>query len=548
MANRGSISRGRIAGLTVALILLAPRPSSAHPLGNFSISHYTGVRVEQDSIELRYFVDMAEIPTFQEIQETDIVPEAGYPGLSGYLARKAETLREGLVLEVNASQLRLQSESREIIFSPGAGGLPTMKLGIIYRARLYGSASTGLSHLRYRDANFPDRAGWKEIVAVEGPGVTFVSSSVPERDRSSQLTNYPTDLLNSPPQTLGADVSFTRQGSAPGVAMVGPPGDPTPRSFSPLSSEAKEPVHGVEQAVRPRRVEARVQTNAEPVRLQANQQATPRNAFTELMTTKELGVGIVLFALVTAAGLGAFHALEPGHGKTVVAAYLVGSRGTAWHALLLGLIVTASHTAGVYLLGAVTLYASRYVVPERLYPWLGVISGLTVAGLGFYLFLRRYASRIHPHAYAHPHEHDHGHHHHGFVGHSHGPQDVHASQYHQHARPGDAVSLPQLFALGVTGGIIPCPAALVVLLSAVALRRVGFGLLLIMAFSVGLAAMLIAIGLLMIYARRFMSRFQGDGLLISHWLPLTSSAVITVLGVSIAVQALVSAGILQIRL
>jgi ABC-type nickel/cobalt efflux system permease component RcnA len=266
------------------------------------------------------------------------------------------------------------------------------------------------------------------------------------------------------------------------------------------------------------------------------------------MTTKELGVGIVLFALVAAAGLGAFHALEPGHGKTVVAAYLVGSRGTAWHALLLGLIVTASHTAGVYLLGAVTLYASRYVVPERLYPWLGVISGLTVAGLGFYLFLRRYASKNHPHEHAHPHEHGHGHHQHGFVGNSHGPEGAHASHHLQHGKPGDAVSLAQLFALGVTGGIIPCPAALVVLLSAVALRRIGFGLLLIVAFSVGLAAVLIAIGLLMIYARRFMSRFQGEGLLISHWLPLTSSAVITVLGVAIAVQALVSAGILQIRL
>jgi ABC-type nickel/cobalt efflux system permease component RcnA len=102
--------------------------------------------------------------------------------------------------------------------------------------------------------------------------------------------------------------------------------------------------------------------------------------------------------------------------------------------------------------------------------------------------------------------------------------------------------------LGVTGGIIPCPAALVVLLSAVALRRIGFGLLLIVAFSVGLAAVLIAIGLSMIYARRFMSRFHTEGPLITRWLPLTSSAVITLLGVAIAVQALQTAGILQIRL
>lgn len=105
-----------------------------------------------------------------------------------------------------------------------------------------------------------------------------------------------------------------------------------------------------------------------------------------------------------------------------------------------------------------------------------------------------------------------------------------------------------LLALGVTGGIVPCPAALVVLLSAVALRRVGFGLFLIVAFSVGLAAVLIAIGLLMVYARRAMARFQGDGPLVRRWLPLTSAAVITVLGVGIAVQALMAAGILQVRL
>jgi ABC-type nickel/cobalt efflux system permease component RcnA len=268
-----------------------------------------------------------------------------------------------------------------------------------------------------------------------------------------------------------------------------------------------------------------------------------------------MGVGIVLIALAVAAGLGAFHALEPGHGKTVVAAYLVGSRGTAWHALLLGLTVTASHTAGVYLLGAVTLYASRYVVPERLYPWLGVISGLTVAGLGCVLFLRRYAGQAHPHAHTHSHAHGHSHQH--AYDHEH-PHHAHASDGerdhapdghgHHHHAPGEAVSLPALLALGVTGGIVPCPAALVVLLSAVSLQRVGFGLLLILAFSVGLAAVLIAIGLLMVYARRFMSRFQAEGPLITRWLPLTSSAVITLLGVAIAMQALQTAGILQIRL
>lgn len=281
----------------------------------------------------------------------------------------------------------------------------------------------------------------------------------------------------------------------------------------------------------------------EPLRLEANRQATPRSSFTELVATKQLSLGIVLIALVVSAGLGAFHALEPGHGKTVVAAYLVGSRGTAWHALFLGLIVTASHTAGVYLLGAVTLYASRFMLPDRLYPWLGVISGLTIAGLGFVLFLRRYARETEPHLHPHPHAHDgHAHDPHRGAGHAHG-----GHRHHTHGASG-TVSIRELLALGLTGGIIPCPAALVVLLSALTLRRVGFGFLLIAAFSVGLAAVLIAIGLLMVYARRVMSRFQGEGPLITRWLPLSSAAVITLLGMAIAAQSLVTAGILQARL
>ena len=120
--------------------------------------------------------------------------------------------------------------------------------------------------------------------------------------------------------------------------------------------------------------------------------------------------------------------------------------------------------------------------------------------------------------------------------------------HHHHQQPGDTVSFRELLALGVTGGIVPCPAALVVLLSAIALQRIGFGLLLIIAFSVGLATVLMAIGLLMVYARHFMLRFQGEGRFITRWLPLTSAAIITVLGLAMVIQALVAAGVLPISL
>ncbi len=498
-----------------ALTLLAP-PVTAHPLGNFSISHYSGMRFAERSVELHYVLDFAEIPTFQEIQDTSVVPDPDHPSVAGYARSKAEMLKAGLRAEVDGRRLAFETQATQVIFPPGAGGLPTLKIGIRYRAALPAGGPTAT--LAYRDTNYDDRAGWKEIVATRGPGIVFIESSVPETDRSRQLAEYPADLLNSPPQDVEARITFRRE--RPVIAEPSAPSRPVPPPAA-----AATPALALGRDAQP----ATVRLALEPSRA-----STPRDRFTELMTRAPTGPHLVLIALLVAAGLGAFHALEPGHGKTMVAAYLVGSRGTARHAVLLGLIVTAAHTAGVYLLGAVTLYASRYFVPERIYPWLGVVSGLTIAALGVSLFLRRYPG-VQPH-----HHHDHAHDHHAHVhdGTEHAHQHDHVHNHpHAHHHPHGDVTLKELFTLGVTGGIIPCPAALVVLLSALSLGRVGFGLVLIIAFSFGLAAVLIITGLLMVYARRLMTRVHGDGALVSRWLPLTSSAVITIVGLAIAIQA-----------
>jgi ABC-type nickel/cobalt efflux system permease component RcnA len=542
-------------GLLAAAVLCAPAAGHAHPMGNFSISHYAAIRVLATSIEVRYVLDLAEIPTFQEIQDSGIVAETGHASLGPYLARKAEALGSGLVLELNGRRLTLERGTREILFTRGAGDLPTMKLGVVYRAALDARAVQPQNHLVYRDGNYPERAGWKEVIAGTGPRVAVLEASVPERDRSRALADYPTDLLNSPPQDLEAAVTFT-------VAPLLPIRDAAGPAATPPANRERHALESVTLPPRaasasPAAASAETPPSSErPLRLEPNRRATPRDAFTALIATPEISASILVIAALLAAALGAFHALEPGHGKTVVAAYLVGSRGTARHALILGLIVTASHTAGVYVLGGVTLYASRYIVPERLYPWLGAVSGLIIATLGFALFLRRYAGRDEHHGHehhghGHDHDHAHGRHHHGHRhgdGHEPGHDHGHGHGHHHHLPAGQSVSLRELFALGITGGIVPCPAALVVLLSAVALRRVGFGLFLIAAFSVGLAAVLIAIGLLMVYARRLMARFQGEGRMVTRWLPLTSSAVMTVLGLAIAGQALMAAGILQLRL
>src|SRR5205814_4988173 len=224
---------------------------------------------------------------------------------------------------------------------------------------------------------------------------------------------------------------------------------------------------------------------------------------TELIATgAPLEPWLVLTSLLVAAGLGALHALSPGHGKTVVGAYLVGARGTARHAVFLGLVVTATHTLGVYALGLLTLTASAYVVPERLFPWISAVSGLVVVAVGALLAASRLQAALALGHDGHPHAHD-DHHHDGHE-HTH-------DHSHSHAPADGAVGWRSLLALGVSGGLLPCPSALVVMLGAIAFGRIAFGLLLIVAFSAGLAAVLTSIGIALVYARDLFERLPLDG-------------------------------------
>ena len=547
--------------LSVAL-LIAPPAALAHPMGNFSVNHYCKILISPSDIELDYIIDMAEIPTFEEIQQSGIVARLNDPALGGYLKRQSESFKQGLTLVVAAEPLDLHTVSRQVIFPTGAGGLPTMKLGFVYRATVPAASGASSRSLDYEDNNFAGRVGWKEVVVTVESGVALVASSAPQSDRSLELTNYPTDLLHSPPQLLQADAAF----KVVPISSAGNQSGRTVQGFRWLNTNKIPERSGL--------------------RLAANRQGTPRSAFTDLIATDRTDLAFLLAAAIIAALLGAFHALEPGHGKTLVAAYLVGSHGKARHAVLLGGIVTASHTISVYALGIVILYASRWVMPEQLYPWLGIASGLLVAGLGLTLFVHRYrATNSQPHFHGVRDTHSHGHipsdghgHHHENEGSNAAPTHqhtwwgghVHRSDDHSDARSpthhdayhdteGDAaergpqssedpktLSLASLFALGVTGGIVPCPAALVVLLGALAFHRIAFGIFLIVAFSVGLAAVLISFGLAMVYAGRFMSRLGSQSSLTQHWLPLASSAVITVVGVILTLQSLITAGIFHI--
>lgn len=252
----------------------------------------------------------------------------------------------------------------------------------------------------------------------------------------------------------------------------------------------------------------------------------------ELLRKGNLSLGMVLSGLAIAFGFGAMHALSPGHGKTIVAAYLVGSRGTIRHAMLLGGMVTLTHTASVFLLGLGTLFLSRYVVPDKIIPVLSVVSGLMIVLVGASMFYRRLQQAV---AGDHQHEHDHahGHHHsHSHGDHHHGPGD------HTHVVEGE-VTMGSLMGLAVSGGLVPCPSALVLLLSAIALGRITLGLALLTSFSLGLSLVLIAIGCMVLYAKNLLpDRSVTRNHSLVKMMPVISAGIITILGLLMTAVAL----------
>src|SRR5580698_10266160 len=220
--------------LLTACLLVMPK-SFAHPMGNFSVNHYSKISLENDGIKVTYIIDLAEIPTYQELQQGNITATVADPAVTRFVASRGITFGHGLSLLIDGKPVTLELLSSQVIFPPGAGGLPTMKMGFVYRAAYPPAADHSTASLQYADNNFPGHAGWKEIIAVE-PAASFIRSSVPQTDRSAELTNYPTDLLNSPPQDLSASIQFRYPIVSKGQtenANKGTAGPSTPLRFDP---------------------------------------------------------------------------------------------------------------------------------------------------------------------------------------------------------------------------------------------------------------------------------------------------------------------------
>ncbi|CAN5901857.1 hypothetical protein BH20ACT6_BH20ACT6_06150 [soil metagenome] len=564
--------------MTCAVALLAllamPAPAAAHPLGNFTVNTYNGLRVEPDAVAVRMIVDYAEIPTAREFPTAYERGGASDPKAADFAAEQCAELAPGAQLHVGGRRQPLSVGSAKLVFVPGVAGLQTMRLTCELRTE--GGVQTVDRLIEYVDSNSLDRLGWREITAV-GDGVDLTGSDVPTESVSAELTRYPPDLLSSP-----LDEQSARARAVPGSGEV---------------SGATAAAEGAS----------------------SEQAGGLTSAFTELVAARELGVGFALVALAISVGLGVLHAFAPGHGKTLMAAYMLGQqRSSVRQVALIGLTVTLTHTTGVLVLGVV-LSAFALTAPEQIYAWLGVASGLLLVAIGISLLRQAqhrsaplvervrdsalaasatgrgahpaYDSpgdhaedRAHPHDHGHEHDHghDHGHDHehepgemqrsadvgpgtsafrgiwkYGWRGrgggsapasrpgeavtHSHGIGGTHT-----HAAPSATTSARRLIAVGFVGGMVPAPSALIVLLGGIAIGRAWFGVLLVIGYGLGMAVALTGTGVALAYARdrieRLADRRRSAGrwrwaARISRALPVLTACLVVVVGVGLLVRA-----------
>ena len=598
--KRVATALGLMLAASAGVSLLSATAASAHPLGNFTTNTATRLVVSRANVGVRYTVDLAEIPALQVRQELGVVTGAVPDAVANpWRDRTCAAIGQALDVTVDAQPLALEAAgTTALAFVPGQAGLNTIRLECGFRAaRASGSVSESgpAAAITVRDSNFADRLGWREITAV-GDGVRL-NSAVRAVSLTNELRRYPAHAATSPLHER--DASFTAT--------------PDATRQAPADSSG----------------------SAAPVGSRGNDGLTQR--FQSLVAHREITIPFAIGATLLAIVLGGFHALAPGHGKTIMAAYAVSRRGRRGDILAIGGTVALTHTIGILILGALVT-ASSSVSPSGALRWTSIASGVLVVVVGISLVRSRlrgprllaaltdhavvqqsqgtanapghslshdehshtdhshshadhapadhspadhspadhdhshaehshshddhsHAAQSH-HAHPHPHEHPHPHPHapaaggeQGAVVRAHPTDDrfivtshVHGGWQHDHVlpAPGALVRRRELIAMGLAGGLVPSPSALVVLLGAIALGRIPFGLLLVVAYGIGLACTLVAAGLVMV---RFESRVRrwtesrgtvfGGGLVaVANALPLLSGLAIIGAGTLLVLRSL----------
>lgn len=599
--------------ILVLLVVIFPALATAHTFTGTGVDHWTQVKILEDRIIITYSTSLTELAALTDMKTMNLNGdnEISKDEEELFVTEMMNTLKTLLSVEVDGKEVELSW--RVISYTPRAGQYEF--------TALLPQLPSGKHKMAFYDWTFTDIPGFMKTSLVEVGRVKVLDTSLwktqketsraPRKKSSNDLERMFTAVYVSGEEAI-SQLGNIPQDQLSGERVVASSEDTSSTPSSGKDLESSYAFGGL-----------RISEHLK-----------------DMIRNPQLGIGFIFVALIISFILGALHALTPGHGKTVVAAYLVGSKGRVLDAIILGTVVTFTHTSSVILLGLITLYASQYVLPQDIFPWLGFLSGLLIMGMGFWLFIKRLKNPFghehthhhahspthshnhgfHPHTHSHDsfytsdshsassqpahrdllysqqpvfqdfpqrpdhghvhlehkdesdlnHDHDHsipGHHHHTKHDHGHAlyHPEPHAHSYQASTgsatgvqtslqKPGfwglrrkSEVSFWNLLSLGISGGIVPCPDALVVLLIAVALNRIAFGLVILVAFSLGLAAVLITIGILMVLARPLLDRYTSHGPFMRR-LPVISAFVVTILGFIIAVKALISGGVLTIHL
>lgn len=460
-------------------------PLCAHPLGNFTVNHLTKLAVTKTRVDIRYLLDMAEIPTYSALHEATTDGKISSAELSRWARREGTVLLPALRLSQAGRRLVLVPDRAEARTRPGAGGLPTLYFIFAAHAQMRVDIADG--PLVYEDTTFAGRLGWRDVVVA------------PAAEPTHDLTAYPSGAGASARGTAAVSIAFDRAGRA-----------------------IAHPISAVDDGVTVPPAMAR------------------SNALSDMLARGTADWTFVLLTLLVAIGLGALHALEPGHGKTLLAISLVGARATVKQATILAAALTIAHTIGVFALGVAIQVLRDRIVPEAIYPWITLGSGSAIAIVGARAVQRGLQQKssggtIHAHAGV-RHSHAAGH-----VGRAHDDDErAHAAL---HAMPGEA---PLTFGASIwaalSGGVAPCPAALVVLLAALALNQVAYGTFVIVAFSAGLAATLTGLGIAVVRGASWLAdRPQLRHVVKSG--PLISGVLMSTIGAIVVGQGFVQEGV-----
>ena len=471
---RSRTVRALVVAMGAVFVVLVVAPAAfAHPLGNFTVNRGSAIRLTVGAAEVDYTIDMAEIPAYQELPAIDADGDgvASAQELDAWAQREARVILPGLELRVDGRAVGLSSTSATAVLLPGQAGLQTLR----FEGAFSGRVTTGSGSIAYQDGNADDgRIGWREVTA-SGDGVALAGSNVPATSPSDDLRTYPQDMLSSPLDVTSMSATFSSSATAGASAGFGPGAS-------------------VDAVARP---------------------ATEAASFAGVLARR--GLPLVLLGLVLAFGFGAWHALLPGHGKTLMAGAMVGSGARPRQALGVATAVASMHSAAVIALGLAVVGLQQTFRPEVLYPWLGTLSGVAAVALGGYLLWTRSSDWRHRRRHAHGHDH------------------AHAHDRVLVLRPDGRLSRRGILTLAFAGGILPAPSALLAMLAAIQAHRVVYGLALVAAFSAGLACALLGVGIGALRARDAIARRASERVALA--LPLVSAVAIVVAGLAIAVRA-----------